>query len=66
MTIEVLRCEQCGDVIGVYEPAVVRIGDQLRETSRAADRLGFRAVTVLQDGIARTIEAYIATRGSGM
>lgn len=37
MTIEVLRCEQCGDVIGVYEPAVVRIGDQLRETSRAAE-----------------------------
>lgn len=37
MTVEVLRCEQCGDVIGVYEPIVVRVGDQVRETSRAAE-----------------------------
>jgi peptide subunit release factor RF-3 len=37
VTVEVLRCEQCGDVIGVYEPIVVRVGDQVRETSRAAE-----------------------------
>jgi hypothetical protein len=32
-----LRCEHCGDVIGVYEPLVVRLGDEIRETSRAAE-----------------------------
>jgi hypothetical protein len=33
-----LRCTRCGDVIGVYEPiVVVRGGDEVRETSRAAE-----------------------------
>jgi peptide subunit release factor RF-3 len=34
---ELLRCTHCGDVIGVYEPLIVRVGDDVRETSRAAD-----------------------------
>ncbi len=34
---EILRCEHCGDVIGVYEPIVVRAGELVRETSRAAE-----------------------------
>ena len=34
---ETLRCEHCGDVIGVYEPLIVRSGDDVRETSRAAE-----------------------------
>lgn len=34
---ELLRCEHCGDVIGVYEPLVVRAGDEVRETSCAAE-----------------------------
>jgi peptide subunit release factor RF-3 len=33
----VLRCAHCGDVIGVYEPIVVRSGDSVRETSRAGE-----------------------------
>jgi hypothetical protein len=32
-----LLCDHCGDVIGVYEMLVVRSGDEIRETSRAAD-----------------------------
>ena len=34
---EAVRCEHCGDVIGVYEPLVVRSGENVRETSRAAE-----------------------------
>jgi hypothetical protein len=32
-----MRCVHCGDVIGVYEPLVARVGDAARETSRAAE-----------------------------
>ncbi len=32
-----LRCDGCGDVIGVYEPAIVIQGEQIRETSVAAE-----------------------------
>ena len=31
------RCRHCGDVIGVYEPIVVREGGEFRETARAAE-----------------------------
>jgi hypothetical protein len=34
---EILRCQRCEDVIGVYEPMVVIVDGQPRETSRAAD-----------------------------
>ncbi len=34
---EVPRCAGCGDVIGVYEPAVCLTGDEARVTSRAAE-----------------------------
>jgi hypothetical protein len=30
-------CGHCGDVIGVYEPLVVLLEGEARETSRAAD-----------------------------
>jgi hypothetical protein len=32
-----MRCEHCGDVIGVYEPLVVRSHGEARESSRAAE-----------------------------
>lgn len=32
-----LGCARCGEVIGVYEPLVVRLRDGFRETSLAAD-----------------------------
>jgi hypothetical protein len=32
-----VRCQQCGDLIGVYEPVIVRDGDAIRETSRIAE-----------------------------
>ncbi|MGD1050508.1 MAG: hypothetical protein ABR947_05505 [Solirubrobacteraceae bacterium] len=32
-----MRCVHCGDVIGVYEPLVAQTGDEVRETSRAAE-----------------------------
>lgn len=32
-----LRCAHCGDVIGVYEPAVVVEGTTARDTSLAAE-----------------------------
>jgi hypothetical protein len=31
-----LRCRQCGDLIGVYEPLILLEHGQLLETSRAA------------------------------
>jgi hypothetical protein len=31
-----LTCDECGDVIGVYEPLVLVADDGARETSRAA------------------------------
>jgi hypothetical protein len=35
---EILRCHHCDDVIGVYEPMVVLIDGQARNTSRAAQQ----------------------------
>lgn len=32
-----LICDHCTDVIGVYEPVVVVIDGEVRETSRAAE-----------------------------
>lgn len=32
-----LRCQNCGDVIGVYEPMTVVADGQARDTSRAAE-----------------------------
>lgn len=34
---EEFRCRQCGDLIGVYEPLVVRSQSGARTTSRAAE-----------------------------
>jgi hypothetical protein len=31
------RCAGCGDVIGIYEPVVLVIGDAVRATSLAAE-----------------------------
>jgi hypothetical protein len=36
-TMERCLCEVCGDVIGVYEPFVIRSGHEERTTSRAAE-----------------------------
>ncbi len=33
-----LRCHQCGDVIGVYEPMIVLADGQARNTSRATEQ----------------------------
>jgi hypothetical protein len=33
---ETIRCQRCGDVIGVYEPMVLLLGDEARVTSGAA------------------------------
>jgi hypothetical protein len=33
---ETIRCLQCGDVIGVYEPMVLLLDDEARVTSGAA------------------------------
>jgi hypothetical protein len=33
----ILRCEYCGDVIGVYEPLILRTDNDARETSIAAE-----------------------------
>jgi hypothetical protein len=35
--MEFFRCQSCGEVIGVYEPLVVREEDGARTTSRAAE-----------------------------
>jgi len=35
--LDFIRCEVCGEVIGVYEPLVVYDGDSGRTTSRAAE-----------------------------
>jgi hypothetical protein len=32
-----LRCRRCDEVIGAYEPLVVLVDGQARETSRAAE-----------------------------
>ncbi len=32
-----MRCQQCGDVIGVYEPLVMLADGHPRETSRALE-----------------------------
>jgi len=32
-----MRCSHCGDVIGSYEPLIVLLDDEVRETSRAAE-----------------------------
>ncbi|HEY1689527.1 MAG TPA: hypothetical protein VGF95_11770 [Solirubrobacteraceae bacterium] len=34
-----LRCEHCGEVIGIYEPLVIVEGSAARQTSRAAEPL---------------------------
>jgi hypothetical protein len=37
---ETIRCQRCGDVIGVYEPMVLLLGDEALVTSGAvADQL---------------------------
>jgi hypothetical protein len=36
---EPLRCQHCGDLIGVYEPLIVLHDDRVRETSQAAEHL---------------------------
>ncbi len=36
-TMERLLCEVCGDLIGVYEPLVMRTTESERATSRAAE-----------------------------
>jgi hypothetical protein len=33
-----LRCERCGDVIGVYEPMIVLDNGRARATSKAAEQ----------------------------
>ena len=33
-----LKCHQCRDVIGVYEPMIVLADGQARNTSRAAEK----------------------------
>jgi hypothetical protein len=35
--MEFFRCQSCGEAIGVYEPLVVRLGNNVRTTSRAAE-----------------------------
>ena len=32
-----IRCHHCDEVIGVYEPVIVVVSGEVRETSRAAD-----------------------------
>ncbi len=32
-----VTCDHCAEVIGVYEPAIVVIDGQVRETSRASE-----------------------------
>jgi hypothetical protein len=34
---QALRCDDCGDVIGVYEPMTIMDGGRARETSLAAE-----------------------------
>lgn len=34
---DTLRCQRCGDVIGVYEPLIVLVGGLPRQTSRARE-----------------------------
>lgn len=41
---EAPRCEHCGNVIGVYEPMVMRTGDRDRTVSRATEP-GWRVAT---------------------
>jgi hypothetical protein len=31
------KCEHCNEVIGVYEPMIVVVGEEVCETSRAAE-----------------------------
>ena len=35
--VQLITCDHCGDVIGVYEPMVVMVDASAHETSRAAD-----------------------------
>lgn len=35
-----LKCEHCGEVIGVYEPMIVLEGERARATSKAAEQNG--------------------------
>jgi hypothetical protein len=34
---DALHCRRCREIIGIYEPMIVQVGEQIRETSRAAD-----------------------------
>lgn len=45
------RCPTCGDVLGIYEPLLVRSGGSLRQTSFAAepDLLGGAAAVYHRD-----------------
>lgn len=36
-TMELFVCDDCGDVIGIYEPLVARDNESTRTTSRAAE-----------------------------
>jgi len=37
MPAPIPKCDHCGEPIGVYEPMIAMIGEEARETSRAAE-----------------------------
>jgi hypothetical protein len=37
MTARRMTCDRCHDVIGIYEPVVIVVDGEARETSRAAE-----------------------------
>jgi hypothetical protein len=49
-----LRCQDCEDVIGVYEPMIVLIDGQARSTSRAAEKDTEVLVSVLPPRLLQT------------
>jgi hypothetical protein len=54
-----LRCDHCGDVIGVYEPLIVVSGDLARESSVAAE-----PALALGGGVNRHVACHAAQRGT--
>jgi hypothetical protein len=44
----VVSCALCGEVIGVYEPMVVVVDGQVRETSQAAEDAAAEAVAAVR------------------
>jgi hypothetical protein len=42
-----LRCDRCGELLGVYEPLIALEGDALRGTSLAAERTAPAGATYL-------------------